>query len=196
MYQRYYFRCKVRESWATHGPKMLFDQHEDEVTEDVVVLADAVVFSIYCCCSTFWSWCYCPRTHDDCICCGVHFEYLQSCRFPKVAEFYLGPGGSENYDFEHVQVDGNKKVKVVVRLKIMERQITKQRFGVSFQSCEQSHQRNQLRSWWQLGIICRESSTCIQTLGIGTLCTTGQGKYWHNIKRVKSTKIITCFGIC
>jgi len=51
----------VRESWATHGPKMLFDQHEDEVTEDVVVLADAV------------------------------------------AEFYLGPGGSENYDFEHVQ---------------------------------------------------------------------------------------------
>jgi len=52
---------QVRESWATHGPKMLFDQHEDEVTEDVVVLADAV------------------------------------------AEFYLGPGGSENYDFEHVQ---------------------------------------------------------------------------------------------
>ena len=22
----------------------------------------------------------------------------------KVAEFYLGPGGSENYDFEHIQV--------------------------------------------------------------------------------------------
>ena len=49
------FRCKVRESWATHGPKMLFDQHEDEVTEDVVVLADAVIFSISWCCSIFLS---------------------------------------------------------------------------------------------------------------------------------------------
>ena len=46
---------KVRESWATHGPKMLFDQHEDEVTEDVVVLADAVIFSISWCCSIFLS---------------------------------------------------------------------------------------------------------------------------------------------
>jgi len=51
----------VRESWTSHGPKMLFDQHEDEVTPDVVALADMV------------------------------------------AEFYLGPGGSQNYDFEHIQ---------------------------------------------------------------------------------------------
>ena len=43
--------------------------------------------------------------------------WLQSCPFPQVAEFYLGPGGSENYDFEHVQVDGNKKVKVVFWIK-------------------------------------------------------------------------------
>ena len=34
--------CKVRESWMTHGPKMLFDQHEDEVTPDVLALADMV----------------------------------------------------------------------------------------------------------------------------------------------------------
>ena len=34
--------CKVRESWMTHGPKMLFDQHEDEVTPDVLALADRV----------------------------------------------------------------------------------------------------------------------------------------------------------
>ena len=47
------FWRKVRESWATHGPKMLFDQHEDEVTEDVVVLADAVVFFISWRCSIF-----------------------------------------------------------------------------------------------------------------------------------------------
>ena len=61
-----------------------------------------------------------------------------------MAEFYLGPGGSENYDFEHLQVDGNKKVKVVFGIETMERQITKQRFGVSFESCEQSHQGNEL----------------------------------------------------
>ena len=27
----------------------------------------------------------------------------------KVAEFYLGPGGSKNYDFEHIQVCGSIK---------------------------------------------------------------------------------------
>ena len=36
--------CKVRESWMTHGPKMLFDQHEDEVTPDVLALADTVTY--------------------------------------------------------------------------------------------------------------------------------------------------------
>ena len=90
---------KVRESWKIHGPKMLFDQHEEEVTPDVVDLADMVNGHLLLSTSI--------QHHNN----HQHYPYLHH-KFgilinTKVAEFYLGPGGSQNYDFEHIQVCGS-----------------------------------------------------------------------------------------
>ena len=76
---------------------MLFDQHADEVTPDVVALADMVTFF-----TSIQHHKHQPHLH---IRHQQHYHHqFEIFINTKVAEFYLGPGGSQNYDFEHIQV--------------------------------------------------------------------------------------------
>ena len=69
---------KVRDNWGKIGPFKLFDQHEDEITEEVVRLSNEVA--------------------------AIISSSVQNWSMKKVARYYLGEEGIGNFDADHIQV--------------------------------------------------------------------------------------------
>ena len=47
VFKLWFYNHKVRDNWGKIGPFKLFDQHEDEITEEVVQLSNEVAATIF-----------------------------------------------------------------------------------------------------------------------------------------------------